>query len=55
MLLQIFKFLRRKGDGMNFVDTLRDSTVIAFNTLFVFLFLCNRNCDFWCFVRFETL
>lgn len=53
MLLQIFKFLRRKGDGMNFVDTLRDSTVIAFNTLFVFL--CNRNCDFWCFVRFETL
>lgn len=37
---------------MYLVDALGDSTVFAFNTLFVFL--CNRNSDFCCFVRFET-
>lgn len=52
MPLQVFKFFRRKGDVMHLVDTLRDSTVFASNILFVFL--CNRNSDFCCFVRFET-
>lgn len=45
MPLQVFKFFKRKGDVMNLVDILRYSTVIALNTLFVFL--CNRNSDFW--------
>lgn len=52
MPFQVFTFFRRKGDVMYLVDTLRDSTVFAINTLFVFL--CSRNSDLYCFVRFET-